>query len=83
MPLSILTASTFFSITNTGIHFAAGNEFVWKREAKRDCDKFNFGIFGCWTMDENGNLDYIPKENYTDEMWNELSSKSRAKAIKL
>ena len=28
-------------------------------------------IFGCWAMDENGNLDYIPEENYTEEMWNE------------
>jgi hypothetical protein len=22
-------------------------------------------------MDEDGNLDYIPEENYTEEMWNE------------
>ena len=51
--------------------FAEGNELVWKREAKRDWDKFNFGIFGCWAMDEDGNLDYIPEENYTEEMWNE------------
>lgn len=57
--------------SNTGIRFAAGNELVWKREAKRDWDKFNFGIFGCWAMDEDGNLDYIPEENYTEEMWNE------------
>ncbi len=55
----------------SGIRFAAGNELVWKREAKRDWDKFNFGIFGCWAMDEDGNLDYIPEENYTEEMWNE------------
>ena len=57
--------------SNTGIRFAAGNELVWKREAKRDWGKFNFGIFGCWAMDEDGNLDYIPEENYTEEMWNE------------
>lgn len=57
--------------SNTGIRFATGNELVWKREAKRDWDKFNFGIFGCWAMDEDGNLDYIPEENYTEEMWNE------------
>jgi hypothetical protein len=22
-------------------------------------------------MDDDGNLDYVPEENYTDEMWNE------------
>ncbi len=42
-----------------------------------------FGIFGCWAMDEAGNLDYVPEESYTEEMWNELNNKSRAKAIKL
>lgn len=57
--------------TNTGIRFAAGDENIWKREAKRDWDKFNFGIYGCWTMDDNGNLDYTPEEEYTEEMWNE------------
>jgi len=69
--------------SNTGIRFAAGNEPVWKRESKRDWDKFNFGVFGCWMMSEDGNLDYVPEEQYTDEMWNELSSKSRAKAVKI
>lgn len=48
-----------------------GNEQVWRREAKREWDKYNFGIFGCWTMDENGNLDYIHEEDYSEEIWNE------------
>lgn len=56
---------------NTGIRFAAGNEQVWRREAKRDWDKYNFGIFGCWAMNEDGSLDYIPEESYTDEIWQE------------
>ena len=67
----------------TGIRFAAGNDMVWKREGKREWEKYSFGIFGCWAMDEAGNLDYVPEESYTEEMWNELNNKSRAKAIKL
>lgn len=67
----------------TGIRFAAGNDMVWRREGKREWDKYSFGIFGCWTMDETGNLDYVPEESYTEEMWNELNNKSKAKAIKL
>ena len=57
--------------SNTGIRLSAGNEQVWRREAKREWDKYNFGIFGCWTMDENGNLDYIHEEDYSEEIWNE------------
>ena len=57
--------------SNTGIRLAAGNEQVWRREAKREWDKYNFGVFGCWTMDENGNLDYIHEEDYSEEIWNE------------
>ena len=55
----------------TGIRLAYGDENMWKRAIKREWDKYNFGVFGCWTMDEDGNLDYIPEENYTDEIWNE------------
>lgn len=57
--------------SRTGIRLAYGNENLWKRGIKRDWDKYNFGIFGCWIMDEDGNLDYLPEENYTDEIWNE------------
>lgn len=57
--------------SNTGIRFAAGNEQIWRKEAKRDWDKYNSGIFGCWAMNEDGSLDYIPEETYTDEMWQE------------
>ncbi|MDY4852781.1 MAG: DUF4099 domain-containing protein [Prevotella sp.] len=67
----------------TGLRFAAGNDMIWRREGKREWDKYSFGIFGCWKMDEAGNLDYIPEESYTEEMWNELNSKSRVKAMKL
>ena len=30
-------------------------------------------------MDENGNLDYTPEEEYADEMWNELNKKSESR----
>ena len=57
--------------SKTGIRFASGDEEVWKRESKRDWDKYHFGVFGCWMMSEDGNLDYVPEENYTEEMWDE------------
>jgi hypothetical protein len=43
-------------------------------------DKYNFGVFGCWTCDDNGNVDYIKEENYSEEMWDELKKNSARKA---
>lgn len=56
--------------SKTGIRFAAGDEQTWKREAKREWDKYNFGAFGCWVV-EDGDLDYIHEEDYSEEMWQE------------
>lgn len=55
----------------SGIRYAAGDEETWKRESKREWDKYTFGAFGCWVMDDNGNLDYVCEEDYTEELWNE------------
>ena len=44
-----------------------------------------FGIFGCWVKDADGNLDYVPEEEYTESMWEaqkELGM-SRASAFKM
>ena len=68
--IGIIRLSGHDAITITDKIFQSANGKSLE-EAKRDWDKFNFGIFGCWTMDEDGNLDYIPEENYTEEMWNE------------
>ena len=57
--------------SKTGIRYAAGDEQVWNRESKREWDKYTFGAFGCWVMDDNGNLDYVSEEDYTEELWNE------------
>ena len=56
--------------SKTGIRFAAGDEQTWKREAKREWYKYNFGAFGCWVV-EDGDLDYIHEEDYSEEMWQE------------
>ena len=52
-----------------GIRFATGDETQWNRENKREWDRFNFGIYGCWTQDNEGNLQYIYEEDYTQELW--------------
>ena len=63
----------------TGIRVSKGDEQQWRAQPKKEWEKYNFGIYGCWTMDENGNLDYTPEEEYADEMWNELNKKSESR----
>lgn len=55
----------------TGIRFCAGDAQKWKEHPKREWDKYTFGCYGCWVMDDDGNLDYVPEEEYTEELWNE------------
>lgn len=57
--------------SDTGIRFANGDGEQWLKEGKREWDKYTFGIYGCWVMDVDGNLDYVPEEEYTEELWNE------------
>ena len=57
--------------SDTGIRFANGDGEQWRKEGKREWDKYTFGIYGCWVMDDDGNLDYISEEEYTEELWNE------------
>ena len=63
----------------TGIRVTKGDEQQWRSQPKKEWDKYNFGIYGCWTMDDDGNLDYTPEEEYTEEMWNELNKKSESR----
>lgn len=57
--------------SDTGIRFANCDGELWRKEGKREWDKYTFGIYGCWVMDDDGNLDYVPEEEYTEELWNE------------
>ena len=57
--------------SDTGIRFANGDGEQWRKEGKREWDKYTFGIYGCWVIDDDGNLDYVPEEEYTEELWNE------------
>ncbi len=77
-PLTILIEDSEVTIgidllnSKTGIRIEDGDSQKWKASAKRDWDKYTFGVYGCWMADENGDLSYVPEEQYTDELWNEL-----------
>lgn len=55
----------------TGIRMEEGDSRKWEENAKREWDKYTFGCYGCWVMGDDGVLDYVPEEEYTEELWNE------------
>lgn len=57
--------------SKSGLRFSAGDEETWQKESKREWDKYTFGAFGCWVMGDDGNLDYVHEDDYTEELWNE------------
>lgn len=65
---------------NTGIRANNGDEQKWLMNPKHDWDKYNFGLYGCWTMDDNGNLDYVSEDDYTEEMWEAMRTNCQARA---
>lgn len=70
--------------SKTGIRFCSGDEQRWREQSKREWDKYTFGCYGCWVMDDDGNLDYVPEEEYTEELWNEqkkAGERNRSAAI--
>lgn len=56
----------------TGIRVADGDASVWLSDAKeRSLPKYNFGVNGCWIMDDKGVLAYIEEGDYPAEILNE------------
>lgn len=54
-----------------GIRFCQGDSLKWNERTKREWDKYTFGCYGCWVMDDDGSLGYVPEEQYTEELWDE------------
>jgi len=65
----------------TGIRFAAGDDKKWQMEKKRDWDKYEMGISGCWMTDDDGNLQYISEDEFEEyDIWNEVEKQHNRKA---
>lgn len=68
-----------------GFRFVNGTEVDWKEEkGKENLPKYNFGIYGCWTVDNDNNLSYVSEENYTDDIvkaQNELVENNKSRGM--
>ncbi|MGN1245636.1 MAG: DUF4099 domain-containing protein [Muribaculaceae bacterium] len=81
MPLPVMADDEFVTIgvdlsRTIGLRISKGDINAWRSDTKRDWEKYNFGINGCWVSDGNNGLVYIPEEKYDDEMWAEMSKRN-------
>ena len=52
-----------------GFRHCMGNVQKWREQASQPMETYTFGIFGCWVKDDDGNLDYVPEDEYTEALW--------------
>lgn len=57
---------------NTGILIVSGDQHDWQRNEKKEYLRYNFGLNGCWVAEDDGSLNYIPEESYSDDLWEEM-----------
>jgi hypothetical protein len=62
------------------IRLCHGDQRAWREQPRQVFQPYNFGIFGCWTMDAEGNLDYILEADYTEEIWAAMKQHQELKA---
>lgn len=62
----------------TGLRFEKGDGKRWKEGGVRQWNKYSVGVFGCWMM-EDGELSYIPEEEYTEEVWDEIEKQRNSR----
>ena len=87
MPITIMDGDALHTVgidlnEKSGIRIADGDEKRWREEQRKAFGQYNFGINGCWVADNDGNLDYVPEESYTEEMWEEMKKRNNTVQIK-
>jgi hypothetical protein len=57
----------------SGLRLVLGDSQKWHKEkGEPTMSRYSFGIYGCWFMDQDGNLDYVHEQDYTEEFWDEM-----------
>jgi len=65
----------------TGVRIIKGDERTWTESRKRDWDKYELGVNGCWMTDDDGNLLYVEEEDFSKyDIWNEVEKQNSRKA---
>ena len=57
----------------SGLRLVLGDSQKWHKEKGEPAmSRYSFGIYGCWFMDPEGNLEYVHEQDYTEEFWDEM-----------
>ena len=57
----------------SGLRLVLGDSQKWHKEkGEPTMSRYSFGIYGCWFMDPEGNLEYVHEQDYTEEFWDEM-----------
>lgn len=60
-------------LADGGIKVVSGDRKEYDSIASRELPTYNFGIYGCWVKEaDNTFRNYVPEENYTEEMQKEF-----------
>lgn len=87
LPITLMDGDSMYTVgidlnERTGIRLVEGDERKWREEQRKDIGPYTFGVNGCWMTDGEGNLDYIPEESYTEELWEEMRKQNRSLSLK-
>ena len=61
--------------TKSALRIVEGDEDEWKEQERKEYARYNFGLNGCWIADDDGNLDYVPEDEYSEDMWDEMKKR--------
>lgn len=66
-----------------GVQVTKGDVEQWHKEKNSsNLPKYNFGENGCWVADEDGELEYVDNEHFTEEMKEEMKKMALRNATK-
>ena len=87
LPISVIDGDDVHTVgidlmEKSGIRIAQGDERKWREDQRQGISKFNFGLNGCWMTVDEGNLDYVPEESYTEELWEEMRKRNSQITLK-
>lgn len=63
-----------------GVVLIPGGAAQWKRVVHKTMPEYNFGNDGCW-VNRHGMLEYVPEENFTQDILEALESQARQSGI--
>ena len=66
--------------SDKGVVVVPGSAEHWERTVRKTMPQYSFGNDGCW-VNRNGNLRYVPEDEFTQELWDVLQLNAKKNDI--